>query len=227
MSSRRLAAGLLAASLLLSQACVGKPPEILRLSWQTILVDDREQGLAYACLSLFVRPNDPDGIDDLSELYLINDQEQLYWALDSSSWQRSGGSSAETWIGANGIRLPDGSPLPAGEYRVLLRDVGGSSTEQTIRLAAFSIKQARPFLPQVAVRDRTIRISGKARPFQLWLYDRDGRYVAVRAVQGDLQVIDELLAAQPTLAGGFRFRVYAPLRQEHTAVLSGPYAWAP
>jgi hypothetical protein len=226
MISRRLGAGLLGASLLLFQACVGKPPEILRLSWQTILVDDREQGLDYACLSLFVYPNDPDGIDDLSELYLINDQEQLYWALDSSSWQRSG-SGAETWIGTNSIRTPEGSPLPAGEYRVLLRDVGGSSTEQTIRLQAFSIKQARPFLPQVAVRDRTIRISGKARPFQLWLYDRDGRYVAVRAVQDGLQAIDELLAAHPTLADGFRFRVYAPLRQEYAAVLSGPYTWAP
>ena len=226
MSSRRLAAGLLGASLLFFQACVGKPPEILRLSWQTILVDDRELGLDYASLSLFVYPNDPDGIDDLSELFLINDQAQLYWALDSSSWQR-GGSGAETWIGANGIRLPDGSSLPAGEYRILLRDVGGSSTEQTIRLQAFSIKQARPFLPQVAVRDRTIRINGKARPFQLWLYDRDGRYVAVRAVQGGLQAIDELLAAHPTLASGFRFQVYAPLRQEHAAVLSGPYTWAP
>ncbi len=226
MSSRRLAAGLLGALLLFFQACVGKPPEILRLSWQTILVDDRELGLDYASLSLFVYPNDPDGIDDLSELYLINDREQLYWAMDSSSWQR-GGSGAEIWIGANGIRLPDGSPLPAGEYRVLLRDVGGSSTEQTIRLQAFSIKQARPFLPQVVVRDRTIRINGKARPFQLWLYDRDGRYVAVRAVQGGLQAIDELLAAHPTLTGGFRFRVYAPLRQEHAAVLSGPYTWAP
>ncbi len=226
MRARLPAAGLLAALLLLLQACVGKPPEILRLSWQTILVDDREQGLAYVCLSLFVRPNDPDGIDDLSELYLINDREHLYWALDSTSWQRST-AGTETWIGSNGIRLPDGSPLPAGEYRVLLRDVGGSSTEQTIRLQAFSVKQARAFLPQVAVRGRTIRISGKATPFQLWLYDRDGRYVAVRPVQGGLQEVDALLAAHPALAGGFRFRVYAPLRQEHAAVLSGPYTWAP
>jgi hypothetical protein len=226
MRARLLAAGLLAASLLLQQACVGQPPEILRLSWQTILVDDREQGLAYVCLSLFVRPNDPDGLDDLSELYLINDREQLYWALDSSSWQRSTGGP-DTWIGSNGIRLPDGSPLPAGEYRVLLRDVGGSSTEQTFRLQAFSVRQARAFLPQVLVRGRAIRISGKAFPFQLWLYDRDGRYVAVRAIQGGQQDVDELLAAHPTLAGGFRFRVYAPLRQEHAAVLSGPYTWAP
>jgi hypothetical protein len=226
MSARRPAALLLAASVLLLPSCVGKPPEILRLTWQTILVDDREQGLAYACLSLFVRPSDPDGIDDLSELYLINDREQLYWTMDSGSWQMSG-SGAETWIGANDIRLPDGSPLPAGEYRVLLRDIGGSSTEQTILLPAFSVRQARSFLPQVAVRDRAIRISGKALPFQLWLYDRNGRYVGVRAVTGSQQGIDELLAAYPALAGGFRFRVYAPLKQEHTAVLSGPYAWAP
>jgi hypothetical protein len=51
--------------------------------------------------------------------------------------------------------------------------------------------------------------------------------VAVRAVTGSMQDIDELLAAYPALAGGFRFRIYAPLKQEHTAVLSGPYSWAP
>jgi hypothetical protein len=222
----RLAAGLLAASLLLLPACVGQAPEILRISWQINLVDDREQGLVYAALSLFVKPNDPDGIDDLGELFLINDEEQLYWGLDSTTWLKSG-SGADTWIGANGIRLPDGSPLPAGEYRILLRDVGGASTEQTIRLPAFSVERARPLLPQVVVRDRQIRMSGKARSFQLWLYDRDGRYVAVYPVQGRLQALDELLAAYPVLTGGFRFRVCALLSQEHTAVVSGPYTWAP
>jgi hypothetical protein len=177
-------------------------------------------------LSLFVKPNDPDGIDDLAELFLISDQEQLYWALDSESWQKSG-SGTDVWIGANGIRLPDGAPLPSGEYRILLRDVGGASTEQTIRLPAFSIRQAQPFLPQVAVRDRQIRLSGKSRSFQLWLYDRDGRFVAVRPVAGSLQPVDELLVAYPALAGGFRFQVYSPLNLEHTGVVSGPYSWEP
>jgi len=223
---QRLSAVLAAAGLLLLPACVGQPPEILRVSWQINLVDDREHDLVYAALSLFVKPNDPDGIDDLGELFLINDEEELYWALDSTTWLKSG-SGADTWIGANGIRLPDGSPLAAGEYRILLRDVGGASTELVIRLPAFSVERARPFIPQVVVRNREIRLSGKARSFQLWLYDRDDRYVAAYPVPGRLQALDALLAAYPALAGGFRFRVFAPLSQEHTAVVSGPYTWAP
>jgi hypothetical protein len=220
------AAVLLAAVILLLPSCAGQPPEILRVSWQINLVEDRDQGLVYAALSLFVKPHDPDGIDDLGELYLINDKEELYWALDSTTWLKSG-SGADTWIGANGIRLPDGSPLPAGEYRILLRDVGGASTEQTILLPAFAAERARPFLPQAVIRDREIRLSGKARSFQLWLYDREGRYVAAYPVQGRIQALDALLAAYPALAGGFRFRVCAPLSQEHTAAVSGPYVWAP
>jgi hypothetical protein len=219
------AAVLLAAGLLLT-ACVGQPPEILRVTWQLNLVEDREQGLIYTALSLFVKPNDPDGIDDLGELFLINDKEELYWTLDSTTWLKSG-SGADTWIGASGIRLPDGSPLPAGEYRILLRDVGGASTEQTIRLPAFSAERARPFLPQAVVRNREIRLSGKARSFQLWLYDRDGRYLAAYPVQGRIQSLDALITAYPALTGGFRFRVCAPLSQEHTAAVSGPYTWAP
>jgi hypothetical protein len=138
---------------LLLPACVGKPPEILRLQWQLVLVSDQELGREFITLSLFVRPNDPDGFDDLAELYLINDEQELFWKLPSDSWQKSAGT--EPWIGSNGVRLPDGSPLPAGEYRVLLRDVGGDSVEQSFRLPAVTGEQLRRLLPRVEMRGRT------------------------------------------------------------------------
>ncbi len=92
--------------------------------WQVTLVDDRELDAHYTALSLFVRPDDPDGFDDLAELYLIDDQEELFWRLDPDTWQKSG--SGDSWIGSNGLVLPDGAPLPAGEYRLLLRDLAGN-----------------------------------------------------------------------------------------------------
>ena len=188
---------------------MGKPPEILRIQWQVVLVSDQELGREYTTLSLFVRPNDPDGFDDLSELYLINDELELYWKLTSDSWQKSAGGDA--WIGSNGVRLPDGSPPPAGEYRVLLRDVGGDSTEQSFRLPVVSGEELRRLLPKVEIRGQEIRVSGRAPAQLLFLYDGNGVFVAARRLVGGRQALEELTTAYPTLraAGGpFRFKVY-------------------
>jgi hypothetical protein len=220
---RLLLAALPAAFLL--PACAGKPPEILRVHWQVTLVDDRESGQRYTAVSLFVRPNDPDGFDDLSELYLIDDRDQLCWRLGADSWQTSG--TAETWIGSNGLGMPDGSPLPAGEYRVLLRDVGGESAEQTVRLPEVSAEELARLLPQVEVRGGEIRVSGRASAHQLWLYDRNGSWQTVRPMIGKRQSVAELLAAYPQLAGGFRFKVYAESGNAQSGAVSGLYFWEP
>ena len=218
------AAFLLSASCLLP-SCAGKPPEILRVLWQVTLVDDRERDVRYTSVSLFVKPSDPDGFEDLAELYLIHDGEELFWKLGADSWQKS--AAADPWIGSNGIGLPDGSPLPAGEYRVLLRDVGGDSTEQTVRLPAVGMAELERLVPRVEVRGREFRVNGRGVSHQLWLYDANGAYLTVRPMPGNRQTVDELLAAYPQLAGGLRFRVYAASGQERLGAVSGPYFWEP
>jgi hypothetical protein len=212
----------LAAWLLAS--CAGKPPEILRVLWQVTLVDDRELDARYTAVSLFIRPNDPDGIDDLAELYLINDLEQLYWRLDPDTWQKSG--SGDSWIGSNGLVLPDGSPLPAGEYRLLLRDLGGESAEQPLQLPAVGLAELERLVPRVEVREGEIRVQGRGPAHQLWLYDARGNYFAIRPV-ADRQPVAELLAAHPQLSGGFRFKIYTASSRPSIGTLSGPYFWEP
>jgi hypothetical protein len=193
--------------------------------WQVTLVDDREQGARYTLLSLFVKPEDPDGFDDLAELYLIDDAGELFWKLDPDSWQKSGAS--EPWIGSNGLGLPDGSPFPAGEYRLLLRDLGGESVEQTLRLPAVSQAELETLLPRVEVQAGEIRVQGKAPSRQLWLYDARGAFLTIRPLAGGRQPVDELLAALPQLAGGFRFKVYTASGRPNLGTLSGPYFWEP
>ena len=224
----RLAASLLAVGLLaagLMSSCAGKPPEILRVLWQVTLVDDRELDAHYTALSLFIRPNDPDGLDDLAELYLINDQEQLFWRLDPDTWQKSG--SGDSWIGSNGLVLPDGAPLPAGEYRLLLRDLGGDSAEQTLELPAVGQAELERLLPRVEVRAGEIRVQGRGMARQLWLYDAKGVYLTIRPLAGNSQSIADLLADHPQLAGGFRFKLYTASGRPSIGALSGPYFWEP
>jgi hypothetical protein len=214
---------LLSAALLGS--CAGKPPEILRVLWQVTLVDDRELDARYTAVSLFVRPNDPDGIDDLAELYLLNDAEQLFWKLDPDTWQKSG--SGEPWIGSNGLSLPDGSPFPPGEYRLLLRDLGGDSAEQSLELPAVGQAELERLLPRVEMRAGEIRVQGRGLARQLWLYDAKGDYLTIRPMAGNSQSIADLLAAHPQLVAGFRFKVYVASGRQSIGALSGPYFWQP
>jgi hypothetical protein len=203
-------------------ACTGEPPEITRVFWQLNVVEDLEQNLTYQSLSLFVKPNDPDGFDDIEDLYLINDEQELFWRLDGESWEQSG-SESEIWIGSNSLKMPDGASFPAGEYRILLRDVGGDSTEQTIRLRLISSKAARRYLPKVTVANGEIRAAGEAGSYQLWAYDTDGRYVASFPIAETPLALQAITSSQPVLREGFTFKVYGMVEERNLGVSSGPY----
>jgi len=203
-------------------SCTGQPPEIARVFWQLNIVEDREQSFSYQSLSLFLKPNDPDGFDDIEDVHLINDEQELFWRLDGESWAQSG-SEGEIWIGSNALKMPDGASFPAGEYRILLRDVGGESAEQTIRLRSISTKQAEEYLPEVTIEEQTIRISGKASPYELWICDAAGRYLSSLPVSDGFLRLDSIASSQPELQAGFVFKVYGFVDNRNLGVLSGPY----
>ena len=208
--------------LLLLFTCTGEPPEITRVFWQLNVVEDREQNLTYQSLSLFVKPNDPDGFDDIDDMYLINDEQEMFWRLDAERWSQSG-TDAETWIGSNSLTMPDGASFPAGEYRILLRDVGGDSAEQKIRLQLISSKEARRYLPEVTVGNGQIRVSGEAASYQLWVYDTSGRYLTSFPITETPLSLQAIYGSQPALREGFTFKVYGTVEGRNLGVNSGPY----
>ena len=203
-------------------SCTGEPPEIMRVFWQLNMVEDLVQNLTYQSLSLFVKPNDPDGFEDIEDLYLINDQQELFWRLDGESWAQSG-TDEEIWIGSNSLKMPDGASFPAGEYRILLRDVGGDSAEQTIRLQPVSSKEARRYLPKVSVGGGEIRVAGEAGSYQLSVYDSSGRYIASYPISERPLALQTVISSQPALREGFSFKVYGVSGDRNLGVTSGPY----
>jgi hypothetical protein len=203
-------------------SCTGEPPEILSVFWQLNMVEDLEQNLTYQSLSLFVKPNDPDGFEDIEDLYLINDEQELFWRLDVDSWAQSG-ADPEIWIGSNSLKMPDGASFPPGEYRILLRDVGGDSAEQKIRLQPVSSKEAQRYLPKVTVAEGEIRVSGEAENYQVWVYDTGGRYVASFPISATPLRVQSITGSQPELRDGFSFKVYGIFQDRNLGVNSGPY----
>lgn len=210
----------------LIMACSGKPPEIQRVFWQINLIDDREQNLVYPALSLFLQADDPDGFEDLEEIYLINDEEELFWRLDSTSWQKSG-SEDEIWIGSNSISMPGGSPLPGGEYRVMLLDVGGDAAEQTIFLKDSDFKIERGLIPEITIDEEEIRVSGRADSYTLWVYGKDRQYQRSFALDQDRIGIQEIIAVNPAYNESFSFRVYSSFKETKSGIISGPYTVSP
>jgi hypothetical protein len=207
---------------LLLLACTGEPPEILQVFWQLNIVEDLEQNLTYQSLSLFLKPSDPDGFEDIEDLYLINDEQELFWRLDVDSWQQSG-ANEEIWIGSNSLKMPDGASFPAGQYRVLLRDVGGDSAEQTIRLQLVSSREAKRYLPKISVGEGEIRVSGEAENYQLWVYDTGGRYIASFPASETPFSVQAITSSQPALLEGFFFTAYGTVKNRNLGVKSGPY----
>jgi hypothetical protein len=219
-----LGAVLLSASLV--TACTGSPPEILEVLWEVRLEEDREKDLVFETLSLFIKPSDPDGSEDLEELYVIHDAAELFWHLDPDSWVQSG-SGQDLWIGTNAFRLPDGSQLPEGEYRILLRDAGGEAAEQTIRVEAPSLEEARRHLPKVTIEEETIQLDPADIDYTLWLYSLDDAYVASAKVEKGSQFLGALRATYPVLQPGFRLKVYSRVDQLNLGVITGPYTVSP
>jgi hypothetical protein len=215
-----LAACLLAAGLL--AACAGKPPEIGVSFWQLNLVDDREQGLLFYALSVFVQASDADGSEDLEEIYVIHDGQELFWRLDRETWL-SRGEGDDTWIGSNDISLPDGGMLPGGEYRILLIDAGGESDETSFILKAQSPPQPRRLIPAVTVDADTIHVAGSQKSYTLWLYDAAGEYVAALLLDHRRISIRQILGAYPALAAGFSFRIHGSAENSELGVVCGPF----
>jgi hypothetical protein len=234
------AVALLAAALL-AAGCSLHPPEIFRVSWQQTLVYEPDRDLAYPALSLFVQVNDPDGLDDLQELYLIGDRQELYWRLDPQTWVQVR-QGAETWIGSNTFSLPDRRSVPEGEYRLLLVDLAGQRVEQTVRIASPGLDLSRARFPRATIEGEWIRVegiaagadaapaAGPARPpsgVTLWLYGPDGQYRGSWEYRPEGIRIPDLLSAYPELIGGFQFRVYRFLEKENLGLVSGPWRYSP
>ncbi len=222
-----LAVGLAAGALL--AGCSTHPPELLRVQAQQVLVNDPQRGPVYPALSLFAQVNDADGLEDLQELYLISDSQQLFWRLDAQTWTRVQQGS-DNWVGSNQLALPDRRFLPAGEYRVLLMDLGGGQAEQTLYLNAPAEEpSAERFLP-VTFTDGRIRIpgeSGAGGAVTLWLYGPDGRFHSAREYRPEGVPIRDVAAADPELAAGFQVRAWRVLERDNLGQISGPWYYRP
>jgi hypothetical protein len=139
--------------------------------------------------SFFILPDDDDGIDNLSELYLYNDREGLRWLFTSEDWiihEESG----QTWIGSRNIAMYDDAPLPRGQYRAVLINKGGESTE---RKFTFDGPEIPPYpFPVFSIEGGAYRIESQYPLSNLLCYDQQGKLVQTIPVKEHTGNVREL-----------------------------------
>ena len=124
--------------------------------------------------SFFILPEDDDGIENLSELYLYHDREGLRWQINSSDWVRFE-DEGRTWIGSRNIAMTGGFPLPRGQFRAVLVTKGGESTERRFTFDG-PIEPPHPF-PVLSITDGRYVIDSRYPINHLIAYDQEGNVV--------------------------------------------------
>jgi hypothetical protein len=178
-------------------SCSGEAPSILSLRWTLVLRDAAAYPPA-ECLSVFISVEDADGRDDLESIFIAEDGYQLVWKLDKEHWtaKEEGGGY---WIGSNALSMADGSVIPRGTYRVILRDVAGDGDE-----TAFTVKDpGKP--PQISLKREgsSILASAPYPAMNFIVLDASGETLAsVAAPRGRSDLSSVLASAPQGLAKG-------------------------
>ncbi len=207
--------------------CSNKPPVISRVYARVIYQHDIGTGANSEGLSVFLVASDPNGTENLSSFHVINDDAELFWKVNSTSWM-SATAEGETWIGSNTLVMPGSEEVPAGSYRVLLQNAGGDTTEETFTVSARAVKAAAAAYPAASVSDGAIHLSGPYDSMEIWTYGKDGKFVSSFAAtrKGPPLEVQKMVTAFPALGPGFTFRVFANNAKGGYGALAGPYAVA-
>jgi hypothetical protein len=218
-----LRAGCLAIIALFAVSCTVTPLKIVQTFWQLNLVRNPTTRVSHESLSLFVHVSDSDGIADLDSIYLVNDQRELYWHLDSSNWQYRD-ENEELWVGSNTIEMPDRSPLPRGKYRVLVSNLAGVRITAEIFVSALKLDAARVSFPALAIVGNSIQVASAVPRTTVWLYSPSGRLIGSRRETGGEFSIASLLGGAKASTTPFSLYAYAYEKSCGCGLITGPYS---
>ena len=216
-----LAAAALAGSLAGLAGCTGEPPVISRVFAQPVFVRDLERNVSWARLGVFLVATDPDGQEDLSAFYVINDEAELFWKVESGAWVAVT-AEGESWVGSNTLAMPGADPPPAGDYRVVLQDQGGETVEDTFTLPPLELPEESEW-PSASFADDAITVTNPPGVTQAWFYDRTGKLALTLAVPSDTGRLPGVRAAVPGFGPDSTFWIYGYDRSKLRGLLVGPY----
>ena len=210
--------------LCLLTACEVAAPEAHELFWKRVMFTDLRVGHTYETLTVFARVSDPDGLQDLDALFVINDTAQLFWRLTPQDWVVDQANDG-TWIGSTALAMPENESLPSGIYRAVVQDIAGQTAELRFQIAGSTSPTARrqAAATDVMIEEDELTVTGPFASYEVWLYSSSGSRVAAAAFTQRINL--ESTLSKNTLTDELLVYVYATPVDRPTGYLSGPYSW--
>lgn len=203
-------------------SCSGEAPRLIE-SWHqlNIINDPESESESNQALSFFIHGEDDDGETDLEQIYLINDEFQLFWRIPSDQWI-SHTIQGVLWIGFNNLLAPGKGIFPDGEYRILLIDSGGERDEKSFYLRNSLPEFNEISLPGISYDRNKITIDSDQQQFQIWFYNDDGSFVdkSPSFTMGEYEWNSIL---QNITRRATSFKVYTEPESGSWGMISGPY----
>lgn len=97
--------------------------------------------------------DDDDGFDEIYEVYIINDEEELYWRATRDEWDLVTVEDGKQWIVLTHIYSERHDKIPRGEYRLVLMDFSGFRAERRFTIDNLITNYNRNFFPVLSIQE--------------------------------------------------------------------------
>lgn len=130
---RSALAAVAVAAALGASACGNKLPAVEAVEWR-LETRPAAGGPAYESLSVFGSVKDEDGIDNIAEIWILEDDSAYAWKLTDADWVKST-EGGDVWMGASALATPELAAMPRGDYRFVAIDAAGQRAEKAFRVS--------------------------------------------------------------------------------------------
>lgn len=207
-------------SLFFLVSCSGAAPEIGQIVWQVNFLKVPKKAEILPALSIFILVEDEDGITDIESLYIIHDESELFWKLNTDTWIKKV-ISGKNWVGSNSISMNDNSSLPSGKYRIMVIDKAGDRDSLTINIASRMLELPDVYsFPELIIGSDIIIDSGFS-DNTLRVYDEQMELLKNLKIESG--TINRSIIMNDTNNKAHWISIYSYNFDEGTGLICGPY----
>lgn len=204
--------------------CDGAPPEITDVFTQVTVFKNLQTAQSEELLSLFLVISDEDGEDDLEAIYLLNDEQELFWKLDALNWEKTDRKGSR-WIGSSSIQMQDGSSFPRGDYRIIAADQAGDRDEQKIRIDIPTMNLKDFLFSELSFNGKTVEVVNRDDNLKFLYFNSSDRFIDfVFPPKGTMTAENFPRINDLKTESGNKLYLYYFAADEGVGVLCGPYS---
>lgn len=201
-------------------SCSGSVPQIGQIIWQVNYTKGPESSEIIPSLSLFILIDDEDGISDIEYIYLIHDESELFWKLNTETWSNKE-IAGKNWFGSNKFTMNDNSILPVGQYRVMVIDQAGERDTSELNITSKMLKLDENIKFPKLIIGPDILIESNFSENLLHIYDQSMELL--KNLKIEKGKINKSVISNDTNGKAYWISIYSFNENNGTGLIRGPY----